>query len=108
MLELLYDGIPLLAEVTDGERKIVLCEPQTYMNASGESLQALTAYYRIDPETGLLRPFDFRQITSEVPELKKFGYTIDTVSFDPLIDSSDINPDCWVRMAQMVYDHYDQ
>ena len=25
----------LLAEITDGEKKIVLCEPQTYMNASG-------------------------------------------------------------------------
>ena len=63
-----------------------------------------------DPETGLLRPFDFQQITHEVPELKKFGYAIETVSFDPLIDSSDVNPAFWVKLAGIIqakYAYYD-
>ena len=34
---------------------------------------------KMDPETQLLKPFDFTQITREVPELKKFGYVIDSL-----------------------------
>ncbi len=40
----------LLAEVTDGERKIVLCEPQTYMNASGECVARLMNWYHAEPD----------------------------------------------------------
>src|SRR5688572_25689518 len=31
-------------------RKVILCEPQTYMNASGEAIAPLAAYYKIPPE----------------------------------------------------------
>ena len=37
-----------LVEV-DG-RKLLLCEPDTFMNASGEAVQALAAFYRVPPE----------------------------------------------------------
>lgn len=46
-----------------------------------------------DPSIQALRPFDFSQILAEVPELRKFAYKIDAVTFDPIIDSSDIEPD---------------
>lgn len=59
-----------------------------------------------DPETLALKPFNFNQITQEVPELKKFGYVIDTISFDPVIDSSDVVPSFWVALAQMIKDKY--
>jgi L-asparaginase len=59
-----------------------------------------------DPETGLLKPFDFTQITREVPELKKFGYVIDSLSFDPLIDSSDVKPEFWVKLAGIIQANY--
>jgi len=36
----------LLAEITQPERKIVLCAPQTYMNASGECVEKLLNWYR--------------------------------------------------------------
>ncbi|MBQ1831072.1 MAG: asparaginase, partial [Bacteroidales bacterium] len=39
-----------------------------------------------NPDTLLLEPFDFTQILQEVPELRKFGFVIDTYSFDPVID----------------------
>jgi L-asparaginase len=58
-----------------------------------------------DPATGQLRPFDFTQIEEEVPELKKSGFEMSTISFDP-IDSSDIRPDFWVRIAETVRDNY--
>ncbi|MDY6800320.1 MAG: type I asparaginase [Bacteroidota bacterium] len=59
-----------------------------------------------NPETGVLSPFDFNQILIEVPELKRFGYTIDTISFTPVIDSSNINPEVWVKLAEIIKDNY--
>lgn len=31
-----------------GSRRVILCQPQTFMNASGEAVQAVVAFYRID------------------------------------------------------------
>ena len=59
-----------------------------------------------DPVTLALKPFNFNQILEEVPELKKFGCEIDTYSFDPLIDSSDMQPEFWVRLARMIQENY--
>lgn len=60
-----------------------------------------------DPETGALAPFNFEQIKDEVPELKKFKFKIDTISFNPLVDSSNIQPDFWVRLVQLIKENYD-
>ena len=59
-----------------------------------------------NPETLLLEPFDFTQILQEVPELRKFGFTIDTLSFDPVIDSSDADPAVWVRLSEIIAGNY--
>ena len=56
---------------------------------------------------GVLHPFDFSQIVSEVPELEKFACRIDYRVFDPLIDSSDVEPSMWSRLALMIRDAYD-
>lgn len=60
-----------------------------------------------DPSIQALRPFDFSQILAEVPELKKFAYRIDTVTFNPPIDSSDIDPDNWLTLVSIIEDRYD-
>ena len=63
-----------------------------------------------DEKTMALVPVDISQIEVEVPELKKFGYKIDTCSFDPVIDSSDITPDFWVKLCHIIkanYSRYD-
>jgi L-asparaginase len=57
-------------------------------------------------ETGVWQPFNFKQIVEEVPVLKKFGFTIDTLSFEPLIDSSDAQPSFWVQLVQLISEHY--
>ncbi|MDR0692939.1 MAG: type I asparaginase [Prevotellaceae bacterium] len=57
-------------------------------------------------ETGVWQPFNFEQIIEEVPVLKKFGFTIDTLSFDPLIDSSEAQPSFWVKLVQLISDNY--
>jgi len=59
-----------------------------------------------DPETGALMPFNFNEILEEVPELKKFGCRIDTFSFEPPIDSSDIRTDFWIEIAKLIQKNY--
>lgn len=59
-----------------------------------------------NPETGALAPFNFDQILDEVPELRKFGFNLDTYSFDPLVDSSDISPEFWIKLALMIEENY--
>ena len=59
-----------------------------------------------DPETGALMPFNFNEILEEVPELKKFGCIIDTFSFEPPIDSSDIRTDFWIEIAKLIQKNY--
>lgn len=56
---------------------------------------------------GVLKPVDFNHIENEVPELKKYGYNIDKVSFNPFIDSSNIKPQDWVKMVEIITDNYD-
>lgn len=62
---------------------------------------------RQDPADQTLKPFDFRQILEEVPEIRKFAVRIDSYTFDPLIDSSDVDPEIWQRLAQLISDRYD-
>jgi PTH1 family peptidyl-tRNA hydrolase len=38
-----------VARAEVGEHKIILCQPQTYMNASGEAVLALASYYKVTP-----------------------------------------------------------
>lgn len=60
-----------------------------------------------DPVSGALRPFDFGSLLEEVPELRKFGINIDTHTFSPLIDSSDVEPSLWQALAELIRDKYD-
>ena len=40
-----------LALVERDGRKLLLCQPETFMNASGESVKAIAAFYRVAPES---------------------------------------------------------
>lgn len=61
----------------------------------------------VDPGTGALTPFKFDQLYTHIPELKRFDFRIDFVLFDPLLDSSEIGPEEWIRMAEFIYESYD-
>ena len=54
-----------------------------------------------------LSPFDFSGILSEVPELRRFQLRIESYTFDPLIDSSDIVPEIWCSLADIIKENYD-
>lgn len=59
-----------------------------------------------DRETGSLVPIDFKHITNHVPELSKFGFVLQSVTFNPVKDSSNIDPDVWVNMAETIEKNY--
>lgn len=61
-----------------------------------------------DPAIQALRPFNFSQILEEVPELGKFAYRIDSYTFDPIIDSSDVEPSLWVAITELIEEKYDE
>ena len=60
-----------------------------------------------DPQSGALHPADMATFQSFVPELFAGKIEVEMLPFEPLLDSSDINPDNWAKMAHMVYDNYD-
>lgn len=59
-----------------------------------------------DEESGTLKPFNFGRLSAVVPELKKLPCRIDFHSFDPLIDSSDMQPSLWTKMARQIEVNY--
>jgi len=63
-----------------------------------------------DAASGTLMPFDFSHLMDYLPELKRFNFAIDVVSFDDPIDSSDVDVVTWQKIAQIIevnYDHFD-
>jgi L-asparaginase len=61
-----------------------------------------------NPETGALQPFDFDQMYKQMPILKNLNYLIDFYSFSPLIDSSNMNPEFWVKLALLIEENYER
>ncbi len=60
-----------------------------------------------DETCGSLKPFDFEHLYSQVPELKKFDYNFGHYSFSPPIDSSDVNPEVWIKLLKIIEKNYD-
>ncbi|OQY05934.1 MAG: L-asparaginase 1 [Bacteroidetes bacterium 4572_117] len=61
-----------------------------------------------DPETGSLAAFDFENISVKVPALKRFGYKLNTISFDKPIDSSNVNPAVWIKLAEIIKENHNK
>lgn len=60
-----------------------------------------------DPETGALAPFNFDALYNHIPVLQDFKCHIDTYCFDPLIDSSNMNPAFWIALAGVIEENYE-
>ena len=58
-------------------------------------------------KTGSLEPFNFHHLLDKVPELRQLGFSISTVQFEPPIDSSEIEPDSWIKLVHIIADNYD-
>jgi L-asparaginase len=59
-----------------------------------------------DLQTGELKPFDFKSLTSQVPELAKLDISLSTLAFEKPIDSSNMNPAIWVELAKIISRNY--
>ncbi|MFZ4862014.1 asparaginase [Sphingobacterium sp. Mn56C] len=60
----------------------------------------------VQDETGTFVPFDFDLIKANLPDLSRLDYKITVHSFDPIIDSSNMNPDIWLQMAELIQTNY--
>lgn len=61
-----------------------------------------------DFETGALKAFNFRKLLQKIPELKQLDCEIETFSFENPIDSSNMNPEKWSKIATIIEDNYAQ
>ncbi len=59
-----------------------------------------------DPKSDQLISFDFDHMYKHIPELERLQVTLETVSFTQPIDSSEMNPNFWADIAQIIYDSY--
>ncbi|MCF8365434.1 MAG: asparaginase [Bacteroidales bacterium] len=60
-----------------------------------------------DQESGTLKPFNFDNIYDHMPALKLIDAKIDNYCFDPVIDSSDMSPAHWQKIAQVIFERYE-
>ena len=60
-----------------------------------------------NPETGGLEAYNFEHLQKHVPELKEFDYDIHSYQFKPPIDSSDMRPELWARLVELIAGNYD-
>lgn len=58
--------------------------------------------------TGALESFTYENMVRHVPELAKMDFTINSVQFEPPIDSSDMHPKIWCELAQIIIDNYEK
>jgi L-asparaginase len=61
-----------------------------------------------DAKTGTLIPFDFAQIKENVPELARLNYQLAVHSFNPILDSSNMDPKIWAELAELINEKYHQ
>ena len=61
-----------------------------------------------DVDSRTLHPFDFSQITEEIPELQKLQCDITTIAFEDPIDSSDVSTKDWNKLAEIISKNYSE
>ena len=59
-----------------------------------------------DFESGALKAFNFKELLQKIPELQQLDCTIETISFEKPIDSSNISPSQWVTLATIIEQNY--
>jgi L-asparaginase len=59
-----------------------------------------------DPLTASLQAFDFASLIEKIPELNLLDCSIDNISFETPIDSSNINPTHWIEIATIIDQNY--
>jgi L-asparaginase len=61
----------------------------------------------MDKQSGTLQPLEFEHMSQLIPELNDCDYELDYRSFDPTVDSSNMDPARWVELATIIEDNYE-
>lgn len=59
-----------------------------------------------DPASNLLKPFNFQNLAKEVPELNKLNIQLSAIVFDEPLDSSNMGPKAWIKIAEIIEGNY--
>lgn len=59
-----------------------------------------------DPKSGSLKAFDFSKIQERITELEQLDCSIQTLSFEKPIDSSDMNIERWIEIVNIIEQNY--
>lgn len=57
-------------------------------------------------DSGALAPFNFQHIMKEVPSLRNFNLRLSVISFENLVDSSDMQPSHWIQIGRVIANNY--
>ena len=60
-----------------------------------------------DYETGALKAFNFDELLHNIPELKILEHEIETMTFGDPIDSSNMHPEYWIKIANVIHERFD-
>lgn len=60
----------------------------------------------LDDKMNALRPLGFGEIKDNIPEMYRLGYHFFVHPFNPPIDSSDMQPEVWINMAEIIEQNY--
>lgn len=61
-----------------------------------------------DKKSGALVPYSFDNIYRMMPVLENFDHHIEAISFNPLIDSSNVSLPFWVKLTEAIQENYDR
>lgn len=61
----------------------------------------------MDKASGTLQPLEFEHMSKFIPEFDDCDYDLDYVSFEPTVDSSNMGPAGWIKLANIIEDHYE-
>ena len=61
----------------------------------------------MDKASGTLHPLDFEDMSKLIPQLDNCDYELDYISFDPTVDSSNMDPVLLVELATIIEEKYE-
>lgn len=61
----------------------------------------------MDKESNTLKPLEFEHMSKLIPELNDCDYELDYISFQPTVDSSNMDPELWIKLAGIIEENYE-
>lgn len=61
-----------------------------------------------EEKTGKLAPLNFNNLLKELPELNQFDFSVETVSTQTIVDSSNANPTLWAELIDIIRTQYNR